>query len=234
MSDAEAAEMVVQIRLFAVLRERAGADTLELSLRRGATVEEALARLSEGPPLGELLGQMAVVMAVNRDYAAASTVLRAGDELALIPPVSGGEPEGEGDGRVHVLLSGQPLEPARASRAVADDRAGAIVLFQGLTREVPLLSYEAYAEMAREQLERIAGEALREFALCAAAIEHRTGDVATGEPSVLVAASAPHREEAFAGARAMIDRVKAEVPIWKREHERSGAARWVAGTGGGA
>jgi len=227
MSEGSPGEMVVQVRLFAVLRERVGADSLELSLGPEATVDDALASLRERPPLDALLAELPVVMAVNRDYAVGSTVLRAGDELALIPPVSGGA-------GVQVLLSEQPLDPARASRAVADERAGAIVIFQGVTREVPLLRYEAYAEMARGQIERIAGEALREFALCAVAVEHRIGDVALGEPSVLVAASSPHRGEAFAGARAVIDRVKAEAAIWKQEHAPDGVARWVGGSAAGA
>ncbi len=110
-----------------------------------------------------------------------------------------------------------------------DPRAGAVVTFQGVTREVERLEYEAYAEMASAKLAEIAAEAIERHGLCAAAVEHRVGDVPLSEPSVAVAASAPHRGEAFAGAREIIDRVKAEAPIWKKEVE-GGEGRWVEGT----
>jgi molybdopterin synthase catalytic subunit len=208
--------MVVRVRLFAMLRERAGRDSVELQLQPGATVADALAALSEQEPLRELLQRLPVTMAVNRDYAQAATALREGDELALIPPVSGG---------AHVHVSPEPLSSERVTAAVADPRAGAIVCFQGVTREVASLEYEAYAEMAAERIERILAEVVSEPGVCRAAAEHRVGEVALGQPSVLVAVSAAHREEAFAGARTAIDRIKAEAPIWKREHER-----WVEGT----
>ena len=116
-----------------------------------------------------------------------------------------------------VRVTDEPLDVAAASAAVRDSRAGAVVLFEGVTREVPELDYEAYAEMALERLGAIAEEEAARHGLCAAAVEHRVGTVPLGEPSVIVAASAPHRGEAFAGARALIDRVKAEAPIWKVE-----------------
>jgi molybdopterin synthase catalytic subunit len=170
-------------------------------------------------------------MAVNRDYATAETTLAPGDELALIPPVSGGGGEPvAGDERqapLHVRVSDQPLSIERLSRAVADRRAGAIVIFQGVTRDVPRLDYEAYVEMAEQRIEGIMRECISTHALCAAAVEHRVGDVALGEPSVIVAVSAPHRAEAFAGASAAIDRIKAEAPIWKREQVADGEGRWV-------
>jgi molybdopterin synthase catalytic subunit len=104
-----------------------------------------------------------------------------------------------------------------------------VVTFAGVTREVERLEYEAYAEMAEERMRAIAAEALEKHELCAAAVEHRVGDVPLSEPSVIVAVSAPHRGEAFAGAREIIDRVKAEAPIWKKEIE-GGDERWVKGT----
>jgi molybdopterin synthase catalytic subunit len=103
------------------------------------------------------------------------------------------------------------------------------VTFQGVTREVDSLEYEAYEEMAAERLGQIAAEAIERHGLCAAAVEHRVGEVPLSEPSVAVAASAPHRGEAFAGAREIIDRVKAEAPIWKKEIA-GGEGRWVEGT----
>jgi molybdopterin synthase catalytic subunit len=126
-------------------------------------------------------------------------------------------------------VTGEPLDVAALSAAVRDPRAGAVVLFEGVTREVPELDYEAYVEMAEPKLEAIAAEEAERHALCAVAIEHRTGTVPLGEPSVIVAASAPHRGHAFAGARAVIDRVKAEAPIWKVEVSEEGRRR-VEGT----
>jgi molybdopterin converting factor subunit 1 len=228
---AEPPEMVVHIRLFAILRERAGRDSVELRLSDGATVADALRALSELPPLGELLSRLPVQMAVNRDYATAETTLAPGDELALIPPVSGGggEPSGGAERRqpLHVRVSQQPLSIERLSQAVADGRAGAIVVFQGVTREAVRLDYEAYVEMAEQRIEQIMRDCISAHGLCAAAVEHRVGGVALGEPSVVVAVSAPHRAEAFAGASAAIDRIKAEVPIWKREQVADAEGRWV-------
>ncbi len=226
MPEGDSTEMVIQIRLFAVLRERLGSDTLELRLPRHTTVGEALRRLRELPALSPLAEGVPVVMAVNREYADDATILAPGDELALIPPVSGGEAR---TSQPHVLLSGEPLDPARASAAVADRGAGAVVIFQGVTREVAWLHYEAYLEMAVSEIERIAREAMSSHALLGVAVEHRIGDVPLGEPSVLVAVSSAHREAAFAGAREIIDRLKERAPIWKREHETEGSGEWLAG-----
>jgi molybdopterin synthase catalytic subunit len=207
--------MRVVVRLFAVLRERAGRDRVELELAPGATVADALASLAELPELAGVLGRVPVQLAVNRDYASERTQLEAGDELALIPPLSGGEGP-------HVAVGEHPLS--------LDARAGAVVCFQGVTREVATLEYEAYAEMALERIAAILREAVERHELCAAAAEHRVGTVPLGEPSVIVAASAPHRGEAFAGAREIIDRIKSEAPIWKREVDEDGVSRPVTGT----
>src|SRR5919206_571584 len=104
-----------------------------------------------------------------------------------------------------------------------------VVTFQGVTREVDLLEYEAYAEMAEERIAAIVSDAVAAHGLCAAAAEHRVGEVPLSEPSVVVAVSAPHRGEAFAGAREIIDRLKAEAPIWKKEIE-GGEGRWAEGS----
>ena len=204
--------MVVTIRLFAVLRERAGASEIELDLPEGARVRDAIERLDA------LAGGLPLVMSINRDYADADSELRAGDELALIPPVSGGE-------AVPAVLSTGPLSLDALVARVRDPRAGAVVTFQGVTREVDHLDYEAYAEMADERIRAIVAEAIERHGLCAAAAEHRIGTVPLSEPSVAVAASAPHRAEAFAGAREIIDSIKAEAPIWKREE-----GEWKKGT----
>jgi len=172
--------MQVRVRLFAGLRERAGADELELELPEGALVGDALERmraLTEGVP---------VVMAVNREYADPESPLHGGDEVALIPPVSGGAV-----GTLHV----------------------------GIVSE-----YEAYAEMAEPHIADIVRGAIERHGLCAAAAEHRVGTVPLSEASVAIAVSAPHRDAAFAGAREIIDELKARVPIWKKEE-----GKWVRG-----
>jgi MoaE-MoaD fusion protein len=214
--------MRVSVRLFAGLRERAGTDRLDVELPDGARVSDVLEAMA-ATPVGALRPRECVV-AVNREYAEAHEPVRAGDEIALVPPVSGGARAVH-----HVRVTGEPLDLATLAELVRDPRAGAVVLFEGVTREVPELDYEAYAEMARARIEAIAAEEAERHGLCAVAIEHRTGTVALSEPSVIVAASAPHRGEAFAGARALIDRVKAEAPIWKVEVTAWGRAR-VEGT----
>jgi molybdopterin converting factor subunit 1 len=212
--------MKVTVRLFAGLRERAGGQHVDVELPDGASVGDLLAAM-ETTPVGRLEPGQCVV-AINREYAPATARVSPGDEVALIPPVSGGAPPA-------VRVTGEPLDVAALSAAVRDPRAGAVVVFEGVTREVPELDYEAYAEMALEKLRAIASAEAERHGLCAVAIEHRVGTVPLGEPSVIVAASAPHRGEAFAGARALIDRVKAEAPIWKVEVDGADRRR-VEGT----
>jgi len=209
--------MEVTVRLFAMLRERAGASELRLELPDGARVRDAL------EALGAVTDGLPLVMAVNREYAPEDQELSPGDELALIPPVSGGEAA-----LLHARVTSEPLSLDALATRVRDARAGAVVTFSGVTRQVERLEYEAYAEMAEERMAQIASEAVAAHGLCAAAVEHRVGDVPLSEPSVIVAVSAPHRGEAFAGAREIIDRVKAEAPIWKKEVE-GGEGRWVEG-----
>ncbi len=213
----------VSVRLFAVLRERAGRDSIEVELAEGATVADALQALAATPPLAGLLERLPVRMAVNRAYAGEETRLAPGDELALIPPISGGAAP-------HARVTAEPLSLDALARAVGRPGAGAVVTFQGVTREVDRLDYEAYREMAEERIAAILAECAERHGLEAIAAEHRIGAVPLGEASVIVAASAAHRGEAFAGAREAIDRIKAEAPIWKREVEADGAARWVEGT----
>jgi molybdopterin synthase catalytic subunit len=205
--------MRVSVLLFAGLRERAGASELELELPEGARVSDALERLRE------LTAGVPVVMAVNQEYARAEQVLEPGDEMALIPPVSGGSV-----GALHVRVTDEPLRLDPLVQAVRDPRAGAVVTFSGVTREVPELHYEAYMAMAEREMTEIVQRAVQAHGLCAAAAEHRIGVVALSEPSVLVAVSAPHRGEAFAGAREIIDEIKARAPIWKQEE-----GQWVSG-----
>jgi MoaE-MoaD fusion protein len=216
------AAMRVTVLLFAILRERAGRDQIELSLPEGATVAEAVEALRSEDGLADVIGRLPVRMAVNREYAEAGATLTSGDELALVPPVSGGS-------GVHVRVVEEPLSIERLSRMVGRPGAGAIVSFQGTTRDVPRLEYEAYGEMAEERIAAILTDCVQRHGLEGAAAEHRIGSVPLGEASVVVAVAAAHREEAFAGAPEAIDRIKAEAPIWKREVDASGA-RWVEGT----
>jgi MoaE-MoaD fusion protein len=218
----------ISVRLFAILRERAGTGALELRLAEGATVADALKALGDEPGLRDVLGRLPIRAAVNREYAPDDTVLSAGDELALIPPVSGGAGAPAG-GRTHAEVSGEPLSADRVRSRVSDPAAGAIVVFEGVTREVDALDYEAYVEMARERIEQILALCVERHGLCGAAAAHRTGRVALGEPSVIVAVSAAHRAEAFAGAREAIDEIKSQAPIWKREIGSDGSAAWVEG-----
>jgi molybdopterin synthase catalytic subunit/molybdopterin converting factor small subunit len=201
-----------------MLRERAGTGEVTVELPEGARVRDALAAL------GGIADGLPLVMAVNREYAPEDQVLDAGDELALIPPVSGGSTAAV----VHARVVNEPLSLDSLVDRVRDPRAGALVTFQGVTREVELLEYEAYVEMAEERIAAILVDAVERHGLCAAACEHRVGSVPLSEPSVAVAVSAPHRGEAFAGAREIIDRVKAEAPIWKKEIEGD-EGRWVDG-----
>lgn len=210
--------MVVRIRLFAQLRERAGTNELSLELPEGARVRDALAALES------LADGLPLVMAVNREYASEDAPLAPDDELALIPPVSGGA------GAPHVAIVDGPLSLDALVERVRDPRAGAVVTFEGVTREVPSLEYEAYAEMALEQMRAIVAAAVERHGLCAAAAEHRVGTVPLSEASVIVAVSAPHRPEAFDGGREIIDRLKEIAPIWKRELDDAGASTWVPGT----
>jgi molybdopterin synthase catalytic subunit len=208
----------ISVRLFAGLRERAGADRVEVELPEGASVADLLAAMGT-TPVGELAPRSCIV-ALNREYADADALVAETDEVALVPPVSGGE----SPVRLCAVL-GEPLDLAAVSAAVRDPRAGAVVTFEGVTREVEALDYEAYTEMATEKLRAIGEEEAARHGLCAVALVHRFGRVPRSEPSVIVAASAPHRGEAFAGARALIDRVKAEAPIWKVELTPDGARR---------
>jgi molybdopterin synthase catalytic subunit len=206
--------MQVRVRLFAVLRERASADEIELELPDGARVSDALARV------GHLTDGVPVVMALNQEYAEPDAELHSGDEVALIPPVSGGSV-----GALHVRVTTEPLVLDALAERVIDPRAGAVVTFSGVTRDVPELDYEAYVAMAEREIASIVSDAIKRHGLCAAAAEHRIGVVPLSEASVTVAASAPHRAEAFAGAREIIDEIKARAPIWKKEE-----GAWVAGT----
>jgi len=215
----------ISVRLFASLREHAGAGTIKLELPDGATVDDAIAELRRGRLQG-LPEAAQFVAAVGREYTKRDRVLEHGDELALVPPVSGGAPD-----RVRLAeVTGEDLDVEAVRRLVADPSTGGTVVFVGTTRDVPSLEYEAYVDMAREQIALLAAAAVADHNLAAVAVAHRTGTVSLGEPSIVIAASAAHRGEAFAGARQLLDAVKSQAPIWKREHPEDGPPEWVVGT----
>src|SRR3954471_5557388 len=139
------APVTVQVRLFALLKEKAGRGSLELELPDGATVADALSRLRREPGLEELLESLPVRAAVNREYVSSDAPLAAGDEVAVIPPVSGGA-------EIHARVVDAPLALDELSRSVVRPGAGAVVTFQGITRTVERLDYEAYSEMAEERI----------------------------------------------------------------------------------
>jgi MoaE-MoaD fusion protein len=217
--------MVVSVRLFAVLREAARRDELDVELADGATAGDLVDAVARDAGLGAVVQPGQVVVAVNREYVRAGHRLRDGDEVALIPPVSGGV-----DADVHARVTAEPLDLGALAARVGRPAAGAVVTFSGTTRDVERLDYEAYAEMAQERIAAILTACVERHGLQAAAAEHRTGVVPRGEASVVVAVSAGHRSEAFAGAREAIDRIKAEAPIWKKEIEAGNGGDWVEGT----
>jgi molybdopterin synthase catalytic subunit/molybdopterin converting factor small subunit len=206
--------VAVRVRLFAGLRERAGWSERELD--GVASVQEVWPALGLGAEPAGLL------YAVNMEYAGPERALADGDEVALIPPVSGGA----------FRLSDAPLSLEAVVDEVRSDEAGAIATFVGTTRErsrgrdVRELEYEAYAGMAEQVMEQIADDLRDRYDLCAIAIHHRTGRVEIGEASVVIAVSAPHRQDALAACREAIDTLKERVPLWKKE-VYEGGEEWI-------
>jgi MoaE-MoaD fusion protein len=206
----------VVARLFAGLRERAGTDRRELELDDGAAVKDVWAALDLGEEPNGLL------YAVNRTYADRDQQLAEGDEVALIPPVSGGA----------FRLTHGPVNLTSVVVEVVDERAGAIATFLGTVRshsrgrDVIALEYDAYEEMAEEVMAGIAAEVQARYDLCKVAISHRLGRVEVGETSVAIAVSAPHRQDALAACADAIEALKAEVPLWKKELYEGGE-EWI-------
>ena len=208
--------MKVRVRLFAGLRERAGTAERELELPDGARVADVWDPLGLGDEPAGLL------YAVNKEYAAPDRELADGDEVALIPPVSGGS----------FRLSAEPLSLDAVVDEVRDERAGAIATFVGTTRvesrgrTVQHLDYEAYEGMAEQVMSEIAATLKERYDVCEIAIHHRTGRVEIGDASVLIAVSAPHRQDALAACKDAIDTLKEQVPLWKKE-VYEGGEEWI-------
>ncbi|WP_022797522.1 molybdenum cofactor biosynthesis protein [Thermus islandicus] len=218
--------MRVEVRLFALYREQAGRDRMSLELPEGATVGTAKAALEALFPGLRLAGGLA---AVNQDLADPDTPLREGDELAFLPPVSGGEASPDSFG-----LTRDPLDLEALVAWATAPEYGAVVSFLGTTRspnrgeEVAFLEYEAYPEMALKAMARILEEMRHRWPLGRIALWHRLGRVDPGEASIAIVVSARHRKEAFAACQYAIDRVKQVLPVWKKEHRKDGSF-WVEG-----
>jgi MoaE-MoaD fusion protein len=204
----------VTVRLFAGLRERAGAARLEVDdVER---VGDVWAKLGLGDEPGGLL------YAVNREYAGADDALHDGDEVAVIPPVSGGA----------FRISATPLDLGAAVAEAASEEAGAVATFVGTVRrrsrgrDVLYLEYEAFEEMAEPMLAQLADELTAKHGLCRVAIHHRVGRVEIGEASVVIAVSAAHRGAALDACREAIDTLKTTIPLWKKE-VYAGGEEWI-------
>lgn len=220
--------MRVTVLYFAVFRERLGRDAETVELGDGATADALIAALeARHEAVRALRGRYRI--AVNQEMIADTAApLHDGDEIALIPPVAGGADE---DAR-HALLSAEPLSLDRTVAAVRSPEAGGLVTFTGMVRRqsrgvrVERLEYEAYAPMAEKVMRALCDEIEAEHPGVRLAVEHRVGVLAVGDVAVVIAASAPHRAEAFTACRAMIDRLKDRVPIWKKEIGEDGST-WV-------
>ncbi len=219
--------MNVRVVLFAKPRELVGRANVDLSLPAGSTAKEAWQQLSDQYQLGPL--PRSFRCAVNSEYAQWEDALKEGDELAVIPPVSGGA---VGQRKDLMELRDAPLDAAELAAAVRTDADGAVVIFTGVVRErsrgktVRALVYEAYGAMAQRQIQTLAEEARRRWSITDLAIVHRTGTLRIGETSVVIAVAAPHRGEAFDACEWLIDELKRTVPIWKKEVYTEGEA-WV-------
>lgn len=217
--------MRITVLYFAVFRERLGRSDDTLELAAGARASDAVSALAERhPQIATLRGRFRV--AVNESFVADDHPLADGDELVLIPPVAGGS-----DDR-HVRLLEVPLSLDRVVGAVTSHAYGGIVTFTGVVRRhsrgvaIERLEYEAYPAMAVREMTVLCDEIEREIPGVRLAVEHRIGTLAIGDIAVVIAAGAPHRAEAFAACRALIDRLKERVPIWKKEVSEDGA-EWV-------
>lgn len=224
--------MHVRVLFFGALKDLLALQGASVELPEGATVEQLLQRcLAEVPEAPKFAGALAV--AVNREYAASTRVLAEGDEVALLPPVSGGcDAMDERDARVR--LQREPIRPDALLAELKDGEDGAVVVFDGIVRNhsrgrrTLFLDYEAYEAMALERMRALAREAKEQFEVREVVLLHRLGRLEIGETSVWIAVAAAHRAQAFAACRWTIDTLKKTVPIWKKEYFEDGAV-WADG-----
>ena len=231
--------MRVRVLFFGVLKDLAGKSSDEIELREGASVRDVLAHYgSQIPGMRESLASLAV--AVNQQYAGMETVLKGDDEVALLPPVSGGSGGAERDaasglpsgGRAWIVR--EPIDTSPIVAGIKRGEDGASVVFEGVVRnqtrgrKTLYLDYEAYEEMALRQMEELVGQAIKQFPVRDVALVHRLGRLEIGETSVLIAVASAHRAAAFDACRWLIDTLKRTVPIWKKEYFEDGAV-WADG-----
>jgi molybdopterin converting factor subunit 1 len=219
--------MLVRVLFFGVLKDLAGRSNDSLDLPENATLADVLSHYQQTiPQLKETASSLA--MSVNEEYAGLATRLRTGDEVALLPPVSGGR------ATQNVALVREPIKTASILESMKRPEDGAAAVFEGIVRNhtrgrrTLYLDYEAYEEMALKQMEVLAARALAEFKIRDVAIVHRLGRLEIGETSVLIVVASAHRAAAFDACRWLIDTLKCTVPIWKKEHFEDGAI-WADG-----
>ena len=227
----------VTVLFFAGARERVGTGRVEVDVADGASlgdaVDGAVDRAVDGAGVEYRLPDN-VMLARNGAYADRSTVLSDGDEVAVIPPVSGGQVSG---GSERVWVTGEAIDGDEVVGLVGSDRDGAVVVFHGVTRDhnegrrVLWLEYEAYSPMAEDVMSQIIGEMREKWEIGDVAVCHRTGRVDIGQTSMVLAVSAAHRRPAFESSLYFIDRLKEEVPIWKKEYFEGGEV-WIGETPG--
>ena len=224
--------MRVSVLFFGMLKDVAGRATDSVDLREGASIRDVLAHYeAQIPRLKESLPSVA--LAVNQEYASPDTKLQSGDEVALLPPVSGGSaPAPERRRRASIIRV--PIDTQSVLATLKRGEDGAAVVFEGVVRnqtrgrKTLYLDYEAYYEMALQQMEALAGQALKQFAIRDLALVHRLGRLEIGETSVLIVVASAHRAPAFDACRWLIDTLKRTVPIWKKEYFEDGAV-WADG-----
>jgi len=224
--------MRVRVLFFGVLKEMIGKSVDLIDLADGASLRDVLALYeSQNPSLKESLPSLA--MAVNQEYSGPDTKLRENDEIALLPPVSGGAPE-PAERRLYASIVREVINTSRTIARLKRGEDGAALVFEGVVRnqtrgrKTLYLDYEAYEKMALEQMESLAVRAVERFLIRDVAIVHRLGRLEIGETSVLIAVASAHRAAAFDACRWLIDTLKRTVPIWKKEYFHDGAV-WADG-----
>ena len=221
--------MHVHVLLFGALKDLRARETETVELPEQATVADFLRRfVAAAPEVGKYAGSLAI--AVNREYALPSQVLREGDEIAVLPPVSGGSADEESiEGSDSIHLQRQPIDAGPLVAAVKEGEAGAVAVFDGIVRNntrgrrTLYLDYESYEAMALSQMQGLARDARQRFDVRRIALVHRLGRLQVGETSVLIAVASAHRAQAFDACRWIIDTLKKTVPIWKKEWFDDGA-----------
>jgi molybdopterin synthase catalytic subunit len=221
--------MQINVSLFAGLHDLVGKRKITLELAEGATVDQLRNEIGELYPV--VLPYLAtLVCALGDEYVTLDQVLKDGDDISLIPPVSGGSGDAE-----RFLITTEPLDPQALTDAVRTDESGAVTLFYGVARNnsdgraVIALEYEAHETLAEKKLREVADEVSGRFDITGIGVYHRTGRLEIGETSLLIAVSSAHRREAFEACHYAVDRIKEVVPIWKKEIWEDGEGDWVAG-----